>query len=83
MASSKKDSGVSELPELGTVNDEERLVFSDGKTKHAANSSDQTPNKLTGPRKSFIKKLSKSKIILTGFQNKRLNQELRKRQVSL
>ena len=82
VTSSKIDSGVGKLPELGTVNNKERHVISAGMTKHAANSGDQTHNKLTGARKRLIKKLSKSKIIHTGFQNKRLKQELRKRQVS-
>ena len=83
VASSKKDSGVGKLPELGTVNNKERHVINAGMTKHAANSGDQTHYKLTGASKRLIKKLSKSKIIQTGFQNTRLKQELRKRQVSL
>lgn len=82
VASSKIDSGVGKWPKLGTVNNKEKHVISAGMTKHVANSVDQTHNKLTGARKSLIKKLSKSKIIHTGFQNKRLKQELRKRQVS-
>lgn len=80
--SSRKVFGAAELTESRTVNSNERHMVSD-RRKRAVKSSERTRSNFMGVRTSFKRKLPRNKILQTGFHNKKLKQELRKRQVSL
>lgn len=81
MASLAKATDVGEFSEPVAINNNERHAVS-GRKKHGVYSSERTHSTFTEGRASLIRKLSWNKILHPGFQNKRLNKELRKRQVS-
>jgi len=78
--SSRRVFGVAELTESMTINSNERHTVSDRK-KDAVKSSEKTRSNFTGVRTSFIRKPPRNKSLQTGFQNEKLKQELRKRQM--